>query len=90
MFRNLGRMVTILGGVCAILVTGEVMLGEKSTRLAHDPEIRAMQRAPEFASDYSYASSFCVVGACGSDELKALASERRGAASRRAQDIEFE
>lgn len=71
MFGHLSRVATVVGGVCAILVVGEVALGEKSTPLSHDPELRAMQRAPEFASDLLYAS-FCVKKECLDGETKIL------------------
>jgi hypothetical protein len=71
MFGHLSRVATVVGGVCAILVVGEVALGEKSTPLSHDPELRAMQRAPEFARDLSYAS-YCVKSDCLSDDGKLL------------------
>ena len=76
MFGHIGRMTTILGGGLAVLVAGEIMLGEKSTPLSHDPELRAMQRAPDLVSELSY-SSFCVAGDCAGSEVRpeAKASE---------------
>lgn len=68
MFGHIARMITILGGGCAVLVAGEIMIGEKSTPLSHDPELRAMQRAPDLASEMSF-SSFCVNGNCEQAEI---------------------
>jgi len=62
MFGKAARMVTILGGGFAVLVAGEVMLGEKSTALENSPELRAMERSPEFDSYLSAAASFCASG----------------------------
>lgn len=63
MFGNVGRMLTIVGAGCAMLVAGEVMLGEKSTPISHDPELRAMERSPGFASGLK-SNAVCIYGSC--------------------------